>query len=472
MKFTRLALAVAMACGLQVASVWGAPPHSYSYTAYGYDQQDQAQPSPSDVPPPMPAAEVSGGSVGSCGCGVAAACEAEETETCDPWRLFGEFGCGWNLYGFINVSGTVNADSPATHYNGPVTFLDREDVRVNQLYGILERKTDTGGCGTDWGARVDLLYGTDYIFTQATGLETNSDGTNKWNSQSPNIPGAFAQYGLAMPQAYGELAVNDLSLKLGHFYAPVGYQVVPANGNFFITQPYTFQYGEPFTMTGALATWKYNDQWSFQVGAINGWDKFDAQTDKLGLISTLTYTPSHGAYTIFNATVIGQEDGTVLPLLGDRFLNTLVFTYNVSEKVQYVFQNDIGKQDNAVAPGVDGEWYGVNQYLFYTINECWKLGFRGEWFRDDDGVRLAAAPVRVGGAANAAGLLGVALAPPGDLAGNYYELAVGANWTPTSNLVVRPELRWDWSDGTVAQPYDDFTKDSQFIAAVDAIVLW
>ena len=64
------------------------------------------------------------------------------------------------------------------------------------------------------------------------------------------------------------------------------------------------------------------------------------------------------------------------------------------------------------------------------------------------------------------------LTVPGDLAGNYYELALGANWTPSSNLVVRPELRWDWSDGTVAQPYDDFTKDSQFIAAVDAIILW
>ena len=406
-----------------------------------------------------------GAEAGSCGADVNSCCDA--VETCDPWRLFPEFGCGWTFTGFINVGAAANADNPVSNYNGPVTFFDREDIRLSQLYGVLEKKADPCGCGSAWGARVDLLYGTDYIFTQATGLETHDDGTNKWNRQSTNIPGAFAMYGLAMPQAYLEYAVNDLSLKFGHFYAPVGYQVVPASGNFFVTQPYTFQYGEPFTMTGVLATWQYSDEWSFQAGAVNGWDKFDAESDIASFIGTFTYAPSHGAYTIFNATVVGEEDGTVLPTLGQRFLNTFVFTYNVTENTQYVFQNDIGEQENGVGPGVDGEWYGINQYLFYTVNECWKLGVRGEWFRDDDGIRLQTAPVRLGGAANI-GAVGL----PASAAGNYYELAVGANWTPSANLTIRPEARWDWSDGTGLAPYDDLTKDSQFMAAVDAILLY
>jgi hypothetical protein len=102
----------------------------------------------------------------------------------------------------------------------------------------------------------------------------------------------------------------------------------------------------------------------------------------------------------------------------------------------------------------------VNQYLFYTVNDCWKLGVRGEWFRDDDGVRLSGAPIRGGG-------LGLAAA---DVAGNYYEIAFGANWTPHANLNIRPELRMDWSDSTNAQIFNDGTKDSQFIAAVDLIL--
>jgi hypothetical protein len=470
MKFTRFTFALALGCSLTMAGAWAAPPGSrpLRYASdYSYFGQERATPSPSDAPA-APAAPAAPKAIDEApaGCAAAAACEAEEA-TCDPWRLFPEFGCGWTFTGFINVGAAVNADSPASHYNGPVTFFDREDVRLSQLYAVLEKAADPGECGSDWGARVDFLFGTDYLFTQATGLETHQDGSNKWNSQSTNIPGAFAMYGLAMPQAYLEYAVRDLSLKFGHFYAPVGYEVVPANGNFFVTHAYTMQYGEPFTMTGLLATWKYNDRWSFQLGGVNGWDKFDAQTDIASLVFTFTYTPDHGRYTIFNSTVVGEEDGTVLPTVGQRFVNTFVFTFDVTDNLQYVLQNDIGEQEDGIGAGVDAEWYGLNQYLFYTVNDCWKLGIRGEWFRDDDGYRLQTAPVRLGGAANV-GLAGT----PDSLAGNYYNLALGANWTPTANLNIRPEVRWDWSDGTPATPFDDFTKDSQFVASVDAILLY
>jgi hypothetical protein len=137
---------------------------------------------------------------------------------------------------------------------------------------------------------------------------------------------------------------------------------------------------------------------------------------------------------------------------------SLVFTYNFTDNLQYVLQHDNARQENFANAGDAAEWYGVNQYLFYTINECWKLGGRFEWFRDDDGARLSAAPVRLLGSGQ----------PAANFAGNYYEFALGANWTPHANLVVRPELRWDWSDGNVAAPYDG--KDSQFIAALDAII--
>jgi hypothetical protein len=242
----------------------------------------------------------------------------------------------------------------------------------------------------------------------------------------------------------------------------MGYQVVMANGNFFPTQPYTFQYGEPFTHTGALATWKYSDELTLYAAAVNGWDKFDAVTDQMAGMGGFLYAPEHGEYTIFLTGMAGQEDGIAPPTIGTRALYALVFTWNISENLQYVFQHDNGWQENGVGAGVDAEWYGMNNYLFYTVNECWKLGVRGEWFRDDDGVRLAAAPVRLGG-------LGLA---PATLAGNYYEVAFGANWTPHANLIVRPEVRFDWSDGTLARPYDDQTKDSQLIAAVDAILLF
>jgi hypothetical protein len=238
-----------------------------------------------------------------CGCPTDGCEEEEEECTCDPWRLFPEIGCGWRLHGFVNVGATANADNPASNFNGPVSFNDKEFVRLHQLYGIFERAADTGGCGFDWGGRVDAMFGTDYVFTTAAGLELAQNGTPHWN-------GFGNEYGLALPQAYAELAYNALSVKVGHFYTPVGYQVVPANGNFFISQPYTFQYGEPFTHTGALASWKYTDEMTFYAGAINGWDKFDAVTDKLAFLGGFLYAPTHGKYTIFLTGTTGEEDGT------------------------------------------------------------------------------------------------------------------------------------------------------------------
>ena len=36
-------------------------------------------------------------------------------------------------------------------------------------------------------------------------------------------------------------------------------------------------------------------------------------------------------------------------------------------------------------------WYGIDQYLFRTINERWKAGMRFEWFRDENGSRVPGA---------------------------------------------------------------------------------
>jgi hypothetical protein len=70
---------------------------------------------------------------------------------------------------------------------------------------------------------MDLLYGTDYAFLQARGLETRSDFSPHWNSSTGSGFGGVGLMGLAMPQLYAELAYNDMKVKLGHFYYPAGF---------------------------------------------------------------------------------------------------------------------------------------------------------------------------------------------------------------------------------------------------------
>jgi hypothetical protein len=203
---------------------------------------------------------------GSCDDACRLVCEPHE-----PWRLF---GCcpplcksRISVRGWLAAGYTANFEDPASNFNGPVTFNDRDELQFNQGYLVVERPVNTECCGWDLGGRIDLLYGSDYRFTLARGLDAEDDFTSRWHS------GRF--YGLAMPQAYAEIAVDEVSVKAGHFYTIIGYEVVTAPDNFFYSRAYTMQYGEPFTHTGALATWTPNKQLSVMAGGTLGWDNFE-----------------------------------------------------------------------------------------------------------------------------------------------------------------------------------------------------
>ena len=71
----------------------------------------------------------------------------------------------------------------------------------------------------------------------------------------------------------------------------------------------------------------------------------------------------------------------------NRFVYSLVAQRQLTEKLRYVLHSDLGVLEG-VGAAPDSEWYGINQYLLYTINDCWKMGGRFEWFRDDDGTRV------------------------------------------------------------------------------------
>jgi hypothetical protein len=179
------------------------------------------------------------------------------------------------------------------------------------------------------------------------------------------------------------------------------------------------------------------------------------------------YTPDHGAYSIALTGISGSEPGSEVFDSTTRSMYSLVFNWNVTDRLNYVLQHDNGWQDGVVSNTAAGtvddvEWYGVNQYLFYTINDCWKAGVRAEWFRDDDGFRVAGVrPTNGTDAGN----------PTGFNEGNYWEVSLGLNWTPHANLIVRPEVRYDWFDGD-GNPYGDGAAKSQWIGGFDAIVLW
>jgi hypothetical protein len=295
-------------------------------------------------------------------------------------------------------------------------------------------------------------------------LDAEDDFSASWNSSR--------FYGLAMPQAYAELGLNEVSVKVGHFYTIVGYEVVTAPDNFFYSRPYTMQYGEPFTHTGALATWTPNEHLSVIGGATYGWDNFEDVYDEMSFLGGVTFTSSDNNSKLALALHTGDEEitpGTVNPH-DQRTVYSVVYSAILTDRITWVAQHDHGWQENSLGSGDTAEWYGLNQYLYYKINCCWSLGTRLEWFRDDDGVRVAPAgdfPA-----------LGVSNNPTsaGGFEGNFWALTAGLNYKPTGNLIVRPELRYDWYDGRTNaagnDPFDDGGKDHQWLAAFDVVYLY
>ncbi len=387
-----------------------------------------------------------------------------------PWLTCnGIKAAGWLAQGF-----TWNPDSPDNRFNFPMTFNDRSnDYQLNQLYVYFERPVNTEACCWDIGGRVDMLLGTDYYFTTSVGWETNPDGTQDWNSEDgPRRQfGAGRLFGIAVPQLYAEVYApvhTGYSIKIGHFYTPVGYETVTSTGNFFYSHAFTHQYFEPFTHWGMQAETKLTKQLKMQFGVTAGWDTLDDASDKARVHGSLTWTSCDEKTMLFYALMVGEEPG--LSAEETRTYQSIYMTHKICENLTSVTGTDLIYQDdgsiNHSGAVDDAEAYSIYQYLLYDINKCWSAGVRFEASRDDDNLRI----VPVGGLTDPDGIGG---APPIAVDGStFYSLTAGLNWKPYEHVRVRPELRWDWSDFNIgpAGTFDDSSDNNQFTASFDVII--
>jgi hypothetical protein len=333
--------------------------------------------------------------------------------------------------------------------------VDRaNELMFNQGYLVTEYRLPADG-SLGLGGRVDLLYGEDYWLAKSVGFETRTDGSAHWNGHE--------YYGLAIPQAYVEAGWSDLSLKIGHFYTPIGYEGVPAPNNFFYSKSYSYQFAGPFTHWGGLLTWDMTPSWQTQFGIHNGWDSFDRVSDRLNALAGVKYTDPCDIWWTSFAITSGDDFNNLadLPGVDSDFTNRTRYSWllflSLTERIDYVFHHWLGLQEAGAPGNRQADWYGIDHYAYYTLNDRWRAGIRYEWFRDEEGTRLGLArPSNPN-------------IPP--LPGDIYSVAFGLNWSPDANLMVRPEVRWDVFDGeTPRRPFQDGRNDNQLMLGVDAIL--
>ena len=364
---------------------------------------------------------------------------------------------------------------------------------MNELYSIVKRDTDNGGEGWDWGFRVDTLYGTSARWDTSAGFE------DKFQS---NIQHSF--YNIAIPNAAVIAQYNDLKVTMGRFISPVGFYTVGTYNNFFNTIPYTYQYGEPFTHTGFLAQYQMTDDWNLGAGLTRGWDNTGSFNPNAGYIGTVVrnnalkegdsvawvpvFSNEPVTYSDNGLPIIAGPAGSLTnpagvpnnaPAFRPRYFQTFVYSRPVTDKLTYIFQSDFGIQSNAFQDGTAAHWYGVNQYLYYKVNNCWSWGINGEWFRDDTGFRVGGFLPNYYQAYYGSRIRGLPTTRSNYI-GNFFQVTFGPRWTPNPNLVIRPNLRWDFFDGRVGTlgsnpgllPFADGAKSNQGILGTDVIVVY
>jgi hypothetical protein len=375
-----------------------------------------------------------------------------------PWKL--PQPCffqsrGIDVGGWIDQGITFNAQRSADGFNGPVALNDRNsEYMLNQAWLYLVKPTKTDGCGWDLGGRVDVVYGEDWRYGQSVGLEDRIDSPNSF-------------YGLVLPQFYGEVAYNDLTVKIGHFASFSSYEVVPPPFNFFYSHSYlSLGYFDPMLLTGVQTEYKLNDRLTLINGVNNGWQVFKDPTDTLNYTGGIRWASNEKRATLSMILDTGRQTG--FTGLHDRTSLITVCTYRLNEKLQYASQYTVGQEQggSVVRRGEDAPWYGTEQMLILKLNPKWSAGLRYEWVRDQEGSRIA----------GIGGLLGTDkgwLGQPG-FAGSFHDLSIGLNYRPNGNIVLRPELRWDWYNGPTnlagQLPFNEFQSRNQMTAAMDLLV--
>ena len=111
-----------------------------------------------------------------------------------------------------------------------------------------------------------------------------------------------------MPQLYGTLLYNKLTLQGGHFYAPCGYENAMPTENFFYSHTYSFIYGEPTTLTGGFATYKLKDKLLVNAGLDTGWNEFSALNGKANAMFGFNWTSNDkdGKINVVEEVFIGN----------------------------------------------------------------------------------------------------------------------------------------------------------------------
>ena len=364
---------------------------------------------------------------------------------------------GFKITGFIEGGYTYSASAPPHNViTGRFQDTKHERIVLDQLDFAIDRSVDYGQAAKDHrfdiGGHFEFVYGWDTGVYHSSGIYDNpaTIGISKGYYRTRTEP----ENQVDIQQAYLDFAVpigSGLRIRAGKFVTLLGYELINSTGTANLySHSYLFTYAIPLTQTGVMGEYKISDDLLIDAGITRGWSQSlrdnNGSPDFLGGI---TYTPQESDFLkkwkfIANlsfgpqATHDNHDYWTVVDLQA---------IYTVSDKLTLAVNADYGDAPHGL-PNASAQWFGVAGYASYIINSMFTLNGRVEWYDDNNGFTL-------GTGANLSvyeATLGVAIVPFPDN-------------TIAKNLVIRPEVRFDYANKAY---FDGLTDRYQFTAGIDA----
>jgi hypothetical protein len=357
----------------------------------------------------------------------------------------------FSIQGFVEAGYMYDTSSPriadGPTFNGYDAYKNRLELANADLQII--RTPTASGTKFDWGFTLEGGYGSDYTFIHSNGMMDNRAGVSPQNQS--DIDQAFLSFNIPV--------LSGVTLNVGKFFTPLGYEVFDDGGNPLYSHSYAFLYAIPVTQTGITAQTTFGN-WEVLAGITRGWDQSlkDSNGDP-DFLGQVIYTPNKTWNVTANLSegpeaphIVGPADDgighgddshwwTVLDLVGH---------YNFSDQLTFGAGADYGDapHDKFASSTGAAEWYGVTGYAGYTINSYLTANARLEWYDDTDGATLAGVHTSV------------------------YSATAGVTIKPLPNsdifqyLEIRPEVRYDYS----TKPIFDSGDHGQFNLASDVIM--
>lgn len=259
------------------------------------------------------------------------------------------------------------------------------------------------------GFRADIIYGQD-------ARVMNSRDTNSVLGTAGFIrdtKGAFSD-DVFLEQAYVQFRVpwgNGLDFKFGRFVALTGYEVIESPANLNFSRGLLFTATGPWTNTGAMVSYKFNDTVDAQFGIVDGWDNSAANTSGIqgfpfAVTGRVNITAPGKNANIANSFIYSPdgEPGSASPSFTE---NESVFLWNIwgnwapkfaDDKLLLGFNGTLGFADAAqndvalagVTPSIDrtSTWSGIGLYTKYQFTKMFSLAGRLEWLHGDNALKF------------------------------------------------------------------------------------